>query len=147
MNCTVTNASGTNAVSPSPGFAAPAAHSVGAMPDLGSLAEVVFALLLVLALIMGVACIARRLRASGVQCAAIRIVADAALGAKERAVLLQVNGRQLLVGVGAGTVTTLHVFEPGESPAMTTSTTGSAAVAAPGHVSFRALLRRSLGLR
>lgn len=42
---------------------------------------------------------------------AIRIVAAQALGAKERIVVVQVGGQQLVVGVTPSTITTLHTFE------------------------------------
>ena len=41
---------------------------------------------------------------------AINIIADVALGQKERAVLIQVGAQQLLIGVAPGQVNTLHVL-------------------------------------
>ena len=41
----------------------------------------------------------------------IRVIASQPLGAKERVVLLQVAGRQLLVGMTSANVQTLHVFD------------------------------------
>ena len=41
----------------------------------------------------------------------IEIIADVSLGAKERAVLVQVGGKQLLLGVAPGRVNTLHVLD------------------------------------
>lgn len=127
-------------------FAAPDPHTVEAMPGLGSLAEVLLALLAVLGLIMAVAWLARRMRVAGGAGASIRIVAEATLGAKERAVLLQVHGRQLLVGVAAGSVTTLHVFDRGDCLEIAEAGSASAPAGDPDRPSFQALLRRSVGL-
>lgn len=41
----------------------------------------------------------------------IRIVASQALGTKERVLLLEVGGKQLLVGMTSSQVQTLHVFD------------------------------------
>jgi flagellar protein FliO/FliZ len=138
---------GASAASPRAVFAAPQSQPVDTMPGLGSLAEVVFALLVVLALIMAVAWVARRMRIGGAEGTAIRIVAETSLGAKERAVLLQVKGRQLLVGVAAGSVTTLHVFEPGDTVETSAADTPAQSGLDSGRPSFQSLLRRSLGLR
>ena len=43
----------------------------------------------------------------------IRVVASTFLGAKERILLLEVNGRQILVGVSAQNIRTLSEFPPG----------------------------------
>lgn len=128
-------------------FAAPRPQPVDALPGLGSLMEVVLALLVVLALIMAVAWFARRLRVSGRSATGIRVIAETAIGVKERAVLLEVHGRQLLVGVAAGSVTTLHVFDVQEVAAVPAGTVGSDGTAGDGRPSFPSLLRRSLGLR
>ncbi len=67
------------------------------------------------------------------------MVADLRLGPKERAVLLQVGGTQLLVGVAPGQINALHVLaEPLAAQA-------AAAPATLDGVSFKTLLRRSLG--
>lgn len=138
---------GASAAPSHPLFATPQAQQpADAIPGLGSLVEVVIALLVVLAVIMAVAWIARRMRVSGAEGSAIRILAEATLGPKERAVLLQVMGRQMLVGVAAGSVTTLHVFDgssPSEAPAGTST---ARAGFDDGRPSFGSLLRRSLGL-
>lgn len=41
----------------------------------------------------------------------MRVVSSVSVGQRERAVLLQVGEQQILVGVGPGSVRTLHVFE------------------------------------
>ncbi|NYZ61810.1 flagellar biosynthetic protein FliO [Luteimonas deserti] len=79
------------------------------------------ALLLVLGLIVGLAWLLKRLPGGGFrQADGLRVVASIPLGAKERAAVVQVGGQQLLLGIGAGGVRTLHVLpEPlAEAPPM-----------------------------
>lgn len=137
---------GASAISPSAVFAAPQSHTAETIPGLGSLMEVLLALLVVLALIMAVAWMVRRVRVAGDTGTSIRIVAEATLGAKERAVLLQVHGRQLLVGVAAGSVTTLYVFESDEGAERSAAGSTPLPATVPERPSFQSLLRRSLGL-
>jgi flagellar protein FliO/FliZ len=137
-------------------FAAPpAAEPVAASPA-GGLLQVTLSLLLVLAAVFAAAWAVRRLRSFGrLAPGAIEIVADVALGQKERAVLVQVGKQQLLLGVAAGSVNTLHVLpEPvAVSPRPTVlgqnvaneSTVGSH-LQTPPHLQFKAILKRSLGL-
>lgn len=69
------------------------------------------ALVLVLGLIVGLAWLLKRLPGGGFrQADGLRIVASIPLGAKERAAVVQVGGEQLLLGIGAGGVRTLHVL-------------------------------------
>ena len=69
------------------------------------------ALVLVLGLIVGLAWLLKRLPGGGFrQADGLRIVASIPLGAKERAAVIQVGGEQLLLGIGAGGVRTLHVL-------------------------------------
>ena len=66
-------------------------------------AQVTLSLVLVLAAVFAAAWVVRRLRGFGkFGAGAIEIVADIALGAKERAVLVQVGKQQLLLGVTPG---------------------------------------------
>lgn len=68
---------------------------------------------------------------------AIRVVAAQPLGAKERIVVVQVAGKQLVVGVTASSISTLHTFD---SPVIeaTTPAIGGA---------FASRLRAALGSR
>ena len=111
--------------------------------------QATLALALVLAAVFAAAWLLKRLRKFGGGAAGIEVVAQAALGAKERAVLLKVAGAHVLVGVGPGRVTLLHVL--GADVQLTSSAAAgaeiqnaSSASAAP---SFKALLKQSLGLR
>lgn len=106
------------------------------------LMRVVIALLLVLGAIIAAGRLARRVRGvGGGSGSALQVLGQLSLGARERAVLIRVGERQLLIGVAPGNVRTLHVFEqlvtvpPGGSPT-------DAAVERP---SFKAILLKSLG--
>ena len=135
-------------------FAAPrAAEPVATSPAAG-LVQVTLSLLLVLAAVFAAAWAVRRLKGFGrLAPGAIEVIADVALGPKERAVLVQVGKQQLLLGVASGNVNTLHVLsEPIATPSRTPvlgqesaqQSAGSAAV--PPHLQFKAILKRSLGL-
>lgn len=123
-----------------PLFAAPAvstAHTSG-----GGLVEVTLALLAIVALIAGLAWLMKRMRGFGVAGHdRIQVLGERALGPKERCVLVRVGATEILIGVAAGSVNTLHVFPEGASteppPAPPAST--------PGAPTFKALLLRSLG--
>ncbi|PPU71545.1 MULTISPECIES: flagellar biosynthetic protein FliO [Xanthomonas] len=96
-------------------LAAPAATKatqVGAQaPATPSLFGAVFALLLVLALIVGLGWLLKRMPGSGFRnTEGLRIVTSLAVGAKERVVVVEVNGQQLLLGVTAGGITPLHTL-------------------------------------
>ncbi len=77
----------------------------------GSVAQVLFGLLLVLALVGAVAWLLKRFstfRAPGA--GLIRVLAGVAVGQRERIVLVEVGETWLLVGVAPGHVTTLHTM-------------------------------------
>jgi len=79
------------------------------------------ALALVIGLIFGLAWLLRRLPGTGLRPdEGIRVIAGASLGSKERAVVIEVNGQQLLLGVTPGAVSLLHVLDtplPEKAPA------------------------------
>ena len=105
-------ASGATAAPAAHAFAAPQTVTTPAAPTAGSLAQVTFALLLVLVAILAIAWLARRMRGFGNRVGdAIDVLADVPLGQKERAVLLKVGHKQILIGVAPGRVNTLHVLE------------------------------------
>ena len=77
-----------------------------------SLWQLTLGMLMVLALILGLAWVLKR--TGRFQMAAgggLRILGGLSMGARERVVLLQVGNTQLLVGVAPGRVQTLHVLE------------------------------------
>ena len=79
----------------------------------GSVGGTLFALALVLGLIFGLAWLARRMPGmAGMRGnAGLRIVRSLALGARERLVVVDVGGTQLLLGTGAGGTRLLHTLE------------------------------------
>ena len=73
--------------------------------------KVALALGATLAFVFGAALRARRFGVNGIRAnQAIRILSVASLGTRERLLLVQVHGRQLLLGVTAQQVTPVHVF-------------------------------------
>jgi flagellar protein FliO/FliZ len=77
-----------------------------------SLWQLTLGMLMVLALIVGLAWVLKR--TGRFQMAAgggLRVLGGLSMGARERVVLLQVGETQLLVGVAPGRVQTLHVLE------------------------------------
>jgi flagellar protein FliO/FliZ len=86
--------------------------------------SVLLGLLAVLAIIAVLAWALRHLFRVGVGAEGlVRVLGSTSLGARERVVLLQVGGEQVLVGVAPGRVQTLHVLDepvtlpaPGEAP-------------------------------
>lgn len=81
----------------------------------GHLLETAGGLLLVLALIIGLAWGLKRMgRVPGAGKGGVQVLGGISLGPRERAVLLSVEGTRLLVGVAPGRVQTLHVL--GEQP-------------------------------
>lgn len=121
-------------------FAAP---EVAASPPAGSaggIGQVMLALLVVLVAVFATALVFKRLRgfnASGNH--GIEVLAQASLGAKERAVIVRVAGSRLLLGVSTGHVSLLQTLpaEPDAPPSP-----DQLASQAP---RFAELLRRSLG--
>ncbi len=128
-------------------FAAPQAVERPTTVGAGSLAQVTLSLLLVLGAVFAAAWLVRRLRGLGGPGAdAIRVVAATGLGPKERAVLVQVGGQQLLLGVTSQQVTLLHTLtenlDVNNGPRVL-----SAADAGAERPDFKAILKRSLGLK
>lgn len=103
----------------------------------GQVGRMIAGLLVMLAVIFGLAALLKRV--NGVQRrvpGAIRIISAASVGARERLLLVEVGGRQLLVGAAPGRLQTLLVLdEPIQVPT-------SAPVAAGG---FAERLREAVG--
>ncbi len=75
------------------------------------LANVTMGLLLVLALIFALAWLFRRYgNLPAFNKSNIQILGGVSLGSREKAILLEVEGQRLLVGVASGQVTKLHTF-------------------------------------
>jgi len=78
----------------------------------GSLVQVTLGLLLVLAMIVGIAWLLRRYgRLQSAASGSLKIIGGLSIGPRERVVLLQVGDTQLLVGVAPGRVQTLHILD------------------------------------
>jgi flagellar protein FliO/FliZ len=152
---------GTNRVLAEPAarpFAAPQG-TTAEVGTLSSLGEITLALLVVLGAIFAFAWLARRARmlAGGAQ-GRLTVVAELPLGPKERAVLLRVNGAELLLGVAPGRVSMLQTFPAAaDLAAGADARTADAQPAVDGAMqdvdapplrrapSFAELLRKSLG--
>jgi flagellar protein FliO/FliZ len=134
------------AADPSRPFAAPAAVESATPAGVGSLTQVTLSLGLVLALIFAAAWAVRRMRGFGrVASGSLDVLADLPLGQKERAVLIRVGTKQILLGVAPGRVTTLHVLtEPVElaAPPVNPGTGSGTSQEKP---NFKSLLLKSLG--
>ena len=91
--------------------AAPQATRPEAMLDSSQLLDTGLGLIAVLALMLGLAWLVKRyVSVPGMGRGQVQIVGGVSLGPRERAVLLQVEGQRLLVGVAPGRVQTLHVL-------------------------------------
>ncbi|SFM17194.1 flagellar biosynthetic protein FliO [Marinobacter zhejiangensis] len=84
----------------------------------GSLASLGLGLVVVIALIFGCAWLVRRMSGiAGMNSQLMKVVAVMNLGTRERIALIDVGGKQILLGITPSTIRTLHVFdEPVASP-------------------------------
>jgi flagellar protein FliO/FliZ len=131
-------------------FAAPHVAAGAATSTAGGLTQVTVSLVLVLGAVFAAAWLVKKLRGFGrFGAGQIEIVAEVALGTKERAVLVQVGGQQLLLGVATGRVNLLHTLaEP--VPVKTdrrSEDSGMTGDSSPRAPDFKAILKRSLGLK
>jgi flagellar protein FliO/FliZ len=89
----------------------------------GSIIQVIFSLLFVLAAIVLVAWILKRINlpqnAAG---SALKVISGVAVGQRERIVLVEVNDTWLVVGVAPGQVTALHTMPKNILPAADVTT-------------------------
>lgn len=126
--CTLAQAAETPAVPPSPITA-------------GSMLQMLLGLAVVLALVAAMAWIMKRLGAHGAGPAgAIKVIAGAAVGQRERVVLVEVAGTWLVLGVAPGRVNALHSMPRTELPAQATA-------AMPGNLPFAEWLKRMMEQR
>ncbi len=87
----------------------------------GPLLRMVLSLGAVLALVAGLAWLAKRLKGGPLKSGLIEIVSGVSLGAREKAVLLRVGDEQVLVGISPTGMRTLHVFREQKSATPTFS--------------------------
>jgi flagellar protein FliO/FliZ len=122
----------TIALSAAPAIAQDGASPVGA----ASVLQVLTGLALVLLLVVGTAWLLRRVgRVPGLSNQSIRTIGAAAVGTRERVVLLEVGATWILVGVAPGHVRPLATLPKGEVAAVEARTPGETAP-------FGALLKR-----
>lgn len=77
----------------------------------GAIGSAVLALLLVVGLILALAWLARRMPGAVASSnKSLRVVASLAVGQRERLMVVDVGGTQLLLGVGPGGTRTLHTL-------------------------------------
>ena len=82
----------------------------------GELVRVILSLAGIIAMIFVAGWVTRRLqRRPGAAGRRIRCVESFAVGARERLLLLDADGKRLLIGIGPGGMRTLHVYD-GEAP-------------------------------
>ncbi|MBI4809596.1 MAG: flagellar biosynthetic protein FliO [Nitrosomonadales bacterium] len=91
----------------------------------GSILQVIFSLLLVLAAVVVVAWLLKRIN-QPLQGAgnALKIISGVAVGQRERIVLVEVNDTWLVVGVAPGQVNALHTMPKGSLPSAPNAMTG-----------------------
>lgn len=108
----------------------------------GSLVQVVVSLLLVLAAVLVVAWLLKRINLpQHSQGNPLKVIASVAVGQRERIVLVEVNDTWLVAGVAAGQVSALHTMPKGSLPA--TATQGGAVAAR----SFQSWLQQKMEKR
>ncbi len=105
------------------------AAEVGAgetVPDLGSSAlQMVFGLVLVLALLLGALWLLKRIsQPQGGTAGLLRVIAAVAVGSRERVVILELGNSWLVLGVAPGQVSTLAEIPRQEVPTSVKSTAG-----------------------
>lgn len=125
-----------------PGTAPAPAPSAGP-----GLLQAAFGLVLVLALILGLAWLARRVglqRLGG--SAVVKVVASTAVGTRERVVVVEVAGTWLVLGVAAGRVNALHSL-PAQARADSAAGGASGEPAGTPLGRFSIKLREALGQR
>jgi flagellar protein FliO/FliZ len=88
----------------------------------GGMMQVIISLLLVLAAVMAVAWLLKRISApqqnAGRQ---LKVISGVAVGQRERVVLVEINDTWLVLGVAAGNVRTLHTLPKSSLPPMESS--------------------------
>lgn len=90
----------------------PSSRLVESPLSAGNLLDTGVGLVLVLAIMLGLAWLVRRyVQVPGIGKGQVQIHGGVSLGAREKAVLLSVEGRRLLVGVAPGRVQTLLVLD------------------------------------
>ena len=117
-----------------------AAPAGAATPELGaSVLQMMFGLAVVIALLFACLWLIRRLSAPRGGGAAIKVLGAAAVGPRERVVLVELGEQVLVLGVAPGSVTRLHDMKRSELP-LPADTAG---IAAPAGKAFAAWLKQA----
>ena len=89
----------------------------------GSVMQIIFSLILVLAAVALVAWIMKRINLPQHGAASLlKVISGVAVGPRERVVLMEVNDTWLIVGVAPGQVRTLHTMPKGVMPSASSQT-------------------------
>lgn len=120
----------TLAVTPVWSIAAEVAHPAYIPPppavSSGSIVQIIFSLLLVLAAIMLVGWLLKRVNTTKLGAGnLLKVLGSVAVGQRERIVLVEVNDTWLIVGVGPGQIRTLHTLPKQASQNIENSAPGS----------------------
>ncbi len=92
-------------------------HASEAVPSLaGSVGQMLIGLAVVIALLLSSLWLIKRLSAPRGAAAGLRVLGGMSLGSRERVVLLEVDGKVLVLGVTASSVNTLHTMEASALP-------------------------------
>lgn len=119
---------------------APSVAAGSAAPELGaSVLQMMFGLAVVIALLFACLWLIRRLSAPRGGGAAIKILGAAAVGPRERVVLVELGEQVLVLGVAPGSVTRLHDMKRSELPLPA----DAAAASGPGGKAFAAWLKQA----
>ncbi len=82
----------------------------------GSIVQIIFSLLLVLAAIVLVAWLLKRMNVAQQGSHLLKVLGGVSIGQRERIVLVEIKDTWLVVGVGPGQIRTLHTLQKAENP-------------------------------
>lgn len=100
-----------------PAVANAADPATSPLPDLaGSLGQMLFGLVIVIALLLACLWLIKRLAAPRNAAGTVKVLGATAVGPRERVVLIEVGPRVLVLGVAPGNVRTLHVMDASDFP-------------------------------
>lgn len=139
--------SGSYASSATANGTAPAASMAISPVSTSSLMQVTLGLVAVLVLILALAWLARRFGPLQGGSGTVRLLGGVSLGQRERAVLVQVKDKQLLLGVAPGNVRTLHVFDAPAAPEPSQTNNDAADSSRPVRSGFAERLQLALSER
>lgn len=109
----------------------------------GNIVQIIFSLLLVLAAIVLVAWLLKRMHVTQQGSGnLLRVLGSVSLGQRERAVLVEINNTWLVIGVAPGQVRTLHTLEKARQAGQNEQATSRPVEK---HRSFSAVLSSALG--